>query len=68
MSWIKFLFLLLQLAGYVAQQAGRRDIEKVVLGELVKSHDTRVQRAAAARLAVLSGLQPEQPDDPNRRD
>jgi hypothetical protein len=65
---LAILKLLLSLAAYIARRAEQTEIETALLAQLENLHGKRVDKAVAARDAVLAGeLQPD-PDDPNRRD
>lgn len=65
---LAILKLLLSLAAFFAQRAKQKEIETAVLAQLENLHGKRVDKAVAARDAVLAGeLQPD-PHDPNRRD
>jgi hypothetical protein len=68
MTWLAVLKAVLQLAAYIARRAERSDIEMAVLAQLENAHGKRVDKAVAARDAVLAGELHPDPADPNRRD
>ena len=68
MNWVILLKLALQLVGYFAKQAERKDIEKAAYDALENLHGKRVDAAVAANDDVVAGRVPADPADPYRRD
>lgn len=68
MTWLSLLKYALQIVAYLARRSERFETEKAALDELENLQRTRVDKAAAARDASVSGGLPDNGNDPYNRD
>lgn len=67
MTWLKALYLVLQLAAFLARRAERRDVEEAVRNELKLLMDQRVDAAVDAGNRPHDDSVPDPFDRANRR-